>query len=50
MYKDISEEWKEECEKIKRMSEPLSLMGFGLERMDRSLSTEFKVLSYMTQT
>ena len=33
MYSDISEEWRDECEHIKLMSEPLELQEFGLQRI-----------------
>lgn len=50
MYSDISEEWRNECEHIKLMSDPLELQDFGLQRMERCLTSEFKVVQYMTQT
>ena len=50
MYSDISEEWRDECEHIKLMSEPLELQEFGLQRIERCLASEFKVVQYMTQT
>ena len=39
MYCDISEEWKEQCEKIKYMSYPLNANGFGVEKLERCLPT-----------
>ena len=50
MYADTSQEWKEKCVPIKKMSEPLNLKEVGLEKIDRCTSSEFKVVQYMTQT
>ena len=32
------------------MSAPIPLSEFGVDREDRSLSSEFKILTFMTQT
>lgn len=50
MFTDVSEKWREECQPIKKMSEPLNSKDIGLEKIQRCTATEFKVVQYMTQT
>ena len=50
MYEDISVEWQEENPDLKQMSEEIQQIEFGLERLERCLATEFKLLTFMTQT
>lgn len=50
MYNDISQQWQLENEDLKHMSEEIPQIDFGLERLERCLATEFKLLCFMTQT
>lgn len=49
-FNDISKEWVAENEDLKEMSTPIEQIDFPLERMSRCTATEFKLLSFMTQT
>ena len=49
-YNDISSSWMEENEDLKEMGSSMEQIDFPLERMNRCTATEFKLLSFMTQT
>jgi hypothetical protein len=49
-YNDISEEWRIKNNELRVLSEAISLADFGLEKLDRSIQSEFKILSFMCQT
>jgi hypothetical protein len=50
MYNDISQQWQQENEELRHLSEDITQIDLGLDRMERCLSTEFKLLVFMTQT
>ena len=49
-YNDISQQWLTENDDLKNLSEEIAQIEFGLERMERCLTTEFKLITFMTQT
>lgn len=49
-YNDISEKWQAENDDLRNLSEEIAPIQFGLQRMERCLATEFKLITFMTQT